>query len=109
MPASHKDPHSVPSVGDKSFEYYFASPMDFHAAMKKAKELEKKGMYRRAWRVRLNLDGVQPVVVPPRPDAPPVELTEAEKKELRRKKKRLASLKLAADKLAEELEEHDDE
>jgi hypothetical protein len=41
--------------------------------------------------------------------APPVELTEAEKKELRRKKKRLAALKLAADKLTEELEAHDDE
>jgi hypothetical protein len=93
-------------VGDRSFEYYFVSPMDFHAAMKKAKELEKKGMYRRAWRVRLNLDGEQPKVLPPRPDAPPVELTETEKKVLRRKRKRLASLKLAADKLAEELEEH---
>lgn len=100
------NPHDGPTVGDRSFEYYFATPMDFHAAMKKAKELEKKGMYRRAWRVRLNLDGVQPVVAPPRPDAPPVELTEAEKKELRRKKKRLAALKLAADKLAAELEEH---
>ena len=73
MPAHHKDPHAGPMVGDKSFEYYFASPMDFHAAMKKAKELEKKGMYRRAWRVRLNLDGVQPVVAPPRPDAPELE------------------------------------
>ena len=100
------DPHSGPSVGDKSFEYYFVSPMDFHAAMQRARELEKKGMYRRAWRVRLNLDGEQPKVLPPRPDAVPVELTEKEKKELRRKKKRLAALKLAADKLAEELEEH---
>ena len=109
MAAHHKDPHAGPSVGDRSFEYYFATPMDFHAAMKKAKELEKKGMYRRAWRVRLNLDGVQPVVVPPRPDAVPTELSEAEKKVLRRKRKRLASLKLAADKLAEELAEHDDE
>ena len=106
MPASHKDPHAGPSVGDKSFEYYFATPMDFHVAMKKAKELEKKGMYRRAWRVRLNLDGVQPVVVPPRPDAVPTELSEAEKKVLRRKKKRLNELRLKADKLAEELEEH---
>ena len=106
MPASHKDPHAGPTVGDKSFEYYFASPMDFHAAMKKAKELEKKGMYRRAWRVRLNLDGVQPVVAAPRPEAIPEELSEAEKKELRRKKKRLNELRLKADKLAEELEEH---
>jgi hypothetical protein len=106
MPAHHKDPHAGPTVGDKSFEYYFVTPMDFHAAMKKAKELEKKGMYRRAWRVRLNLDGVQPKVLPPRPDAPPAELTEAEKKELRRKRKRLNELRLKADKLAEELEEH---
>jgi hypothetical protein len=120
MPAHHKttpegvakprnakpDPHAGPMVGDRSFEYYFASPMDFHAAMQKAKELEKRGMYRRAWRVRLNLDGEQPKVMPPRPDGIPVELTEAERKELRRKKKRLAALKLAADRLAEELEEH---
>jgi hypothetical protein len=83
--------------------------MAFHAAMQQAKELEKKGMYRRAWRVRLNLDGEQPVYAPARPDTePPPELTEKEKKELRRKKKRLAALKLAADKLAEELEEHDE-
>jgi hypothetical protein len=47
-------------------------------------------------------------VAPPRPDAPPAELTEAEKKELRRKKKRLNELRLKADKLAEELEEHDE-
>ena len=103
---SKPDPHSGPSVGDRSFEYYFVTPMAFQEAMQRAKELEKKGMYRRAWRVRLNLDGEQPVVAPPRPDAVPTELSEAEKKVLRRKKKRLASLKLAADKLAEELEEH---
>ena len=92
------DPHAGPMVGDRSFEYYFTTPMAFHVAMQKAKELEKKGMYRRAWRVRINLDGEQPKVAPPRPEAVPVELTEAEKKELRRKKKRLAALKLAADK-----------
>ena len=114
MPAHHKngtlnfDPHAGPTVGDKSYEYYFVSPQDFRAAMQKAKELEKRGMYRRAWRVRLNLDGPQPVVAPPRPDAPPAELTEAERKELRRKKKRLNELRLKADKLAEELEEHDE-
>jgi hypothetical protein len=99
MPASHKDPHAGPMVGDKSFEYYFTTPMDFHAAMQRAKELEKKGMYRRAWRVRLNLDGEQPVVVPPRPEGIPEELSEAEKKELRRKKKRLK---------ADKLEEHEE-
>jgi len=119
MPAHHKpntkgvglklDPHAGPTVGDRSFEYYFVSPMDFHAAMQKAKALEAKGMFRRAWRVRLNLDGPQPVVAPPRPDAPPAELTEAERKELRRKKKRLNELRLKADKLAEELAEHEDE
>jgi tetrahydromethanopterin S-methyltransferase subunit G len=112
MPAHHKtklDPHAGPSVGDRSFEYYFVSPMDFHAAMQRAKELEKKGMYRRAWRVRLNLDGPQPVVAPPRPEAVPVELTEKEKKELRRKKKRLNELKLKVDRLTEELEEHNHE
>ena len=109
MPAHHKDPHAGPMVGDRSFEYYFATPMDFHAAMQRAKELEKKGMYRRAWRVRLNLDGEQPKVLPPRPDVTPVELAEKEKKVLRRKKKRLAALRLEADRLAEELEEHDHE
>ena len=108
MPASHKDPHAGPTVGDKSFEYYFVSPMDFHAAMQRAKELEKKGMYRRAWRVRLNLDGEQPKGLPPRPDAVPAELTEVEKKILRRKKKRLAALRLEANRLAEELEEHEE-
>jgi hypothetical protein len=97
MPAHHKpntkgvglklDPHAGPMVGDRSFEYYFATPMAFQEAMQKAKALEAKGMYRRAWRVRLNLDGVQPKVIPPRPEVPPVELTEKEKKELRRKKK----------------------
>ena len=106
MAAHHKDPHAGPTVGDRSFEYYFATPMAFQEAMQRARELEKKGMYRRAWRVRLNLDGEQPKVLPPRPDAVPTELSEAEKKVLRRKRKRLASLKLAADKLAEELEEH---
>jgi tetrahydromethanopterin S-methyltransferase subunit G len=112
MPAHHKtklDPHAGPSVGDRSFEYYFATPMDFHAAMQRAKELEKKGMFRRAWRVRLNLDGPQPVVAPPRPDAVPAELTEKEKKELRRKQKRLNDLKLKVDRLTEELEEHNHE
>jgi len=124
MPAHHKttpegvaeprnakpDPHAGPSVGDRSFEYYFVSPMDFHEAMQKARELEKKGMYRRAWRVRLNLDGEQPVYAPARPDTePPPELTEKEKKELRRKRKRLNELRLKADKLAEELAEHEDE
>jgi hypothetical protein len=119
MPAHHKtstkgvglklDPHAGPTVGDRSFEFYFTSPMAFQEAMQKAKELEKRGMYRRAWRVRLNLDGEQPVYAPPRPDGIPAELTEAEKKELRRKKKRLNELRLKADKLAEELEEHNHE
>lgn len=115
MPAHHKTsetgtsnksaPHAGP-VGERSFEYYFASPQDFQEAMAKARDLESKGMYRRAWRIRLNLDGVQPKIIPPRPDAPPAELTEKEKKELRRKKKRLNELRLKADKLAEELKEH---
>ena len=109
MSAHHKtDPHAGPMVGDRSFEYYFVTPMAYQEAMRKARELEKKGMYRRAWRVKLNLDGEQPKVLPPRPDAPPVELSEAEKKILRRKKKRLNELRLKADKLAEELAEHDD-
>jgi len=91
MPAHHKpstkgvglklDSHAGPTVGDRSFEYYFTSPMAFQEAMQKARELEKKGMYRRAWRVRLNLDGEQPVYAPARPDTePPPELTEKERR-----------------------------
>jgi hypothetical protein len=56
----------------------------------------------------LNLDGPQPVVAPPRPDAPPAELTEAEKKAVTRKRRRLNELKIAIGKLQEELEEHDE-
>lgn len=95
-------------VGDKSFQHYFASAKDFHVAMQKAKDLERRGMYRRAWRVRLNLDGTQPVVATPRPDVAPAELTEKEQKVLRRKRKRLAALRLEADRLAVELEEHEE-
>jgi len=82
---AHADSADAGLVGDKSFQPYFASVADFHAAMQRAKDLERRGMYRRAWRVRLNLDGEQPVYAPARPDEPPKELTEAEKKELRRK------------------------
>ena len=103
---AHADSADAGLVGDKSFQPYFASVADFHAAMQRAKDLERRGMYRRAWRVRLNLDGVQPVVLPVRPAGPPAELTEREKKILYRKRKRLNELKIQIGRLQDELEEH---
>tara|TARA_R110002126_G_scaffold197646_3_gene345401 strand:- start:160 stop:735 length:576 start_codon:yes stop_codon:yes gene_type:complete len=58
------DPHSGPMPGDASFRLYFVSAEAYQAAMKKAAQLEAKGLMRRAWRVRLNLDGPQPVYTP---------------------------------------------
>ena len=58
------DPHGGPMPGDASFRLYFVSAEAYQAAMKKAAQLEAKGMMRRAWRVRLNLDGPQPVYTP---------------------------------------------
>ena len=58
------DPHGGPMPGDASFRLYFISAEAYQAAMKKAAQLEAKGMMRRAWRVRLNLDGPQPVYLP---------------------------------------------
>lgn len=58
------DPHGGPMPGDASFRLYFVSAEAYQAAMKKAAQLEAKGLMRRAWRVRLNLDGPQPVYPP---------------------------------------------
>lgn len=70
MPAHHKrsetgvaaaNPHSGPRGGDASYRAYFQTAEQFQDAMTLAARLEAKGMPRRAWRVRLNLDGQQPV------------------------------------------------
>ena len=58
------DAHGGPMPGDASFRFYFVSAEAYQAAMKKAAQLEAKGLMRRAWRVRLNLDGPQPVYLP---------------------------------------------
>lgn len=72
MPAHHKtsshgvrDPHSGPMPGDASFRLHFRSAEEYQAAMALAAKLEAKGLYRRAWRVRWNLDGVPPRYGPP--------------------------------------------
>jgi len=58
------DPHGGPLPGDASFRLHFATPEAFQAAMALAAKLEAKGLARRAWRVRWNLDGPQPPQMP---------------------------------------------
>jgi len=58
------DPHGGPLPGDASYRLHFASAQDFQRAMALAAKLEFKGLHRRAWRVRWNLDGPQPVRMP---------------------------------------------
>lgn len=67
MPAHHKptsagvrDPHCGPLPGDASFRLHFSDTAAFQSAMRLAAQLEARGLYRRAWRVRWNLDGPQP-------------------------------------------------
>lgn len=61
------DPHAGPLVGDACYRQHFATPEEFKAAMRLAAQLESRGLHRRAWRVRWNLDGDQParVALPP--------------------------------------------
>jgi hypothetical protein len=59
-----KDPHGGPLPGDASYRLQFASAEDFQRAMALAARLEAKGLHRRAWRVRWNLDGQQPARMP---------------------------------------------
>lgn len=61
---SHSDPHAGPMPGDASYRLHFADPEAFRAAMALAAKLEAKGLARRAWRVRWNLDGPQPPQMP---------------------------------------------
>ena len=42
----------------RGFRHFFESREQYLKAMARAIELEKKGCPRRAWRVRLNIDGV---------------------------------------------------
>ena len=71
MPAHHKptpsgvrDPHEGPLPGDASYRLHFPDARSFSAAMALAARLDAKGLHRRAWRVRWNLDGQQPVYAP---------------------------------------------
>jgi hypothetical protein len=59
------DPHAGPVVGDASYRLHFPDPESFRAAMALAAQLEAKGLSRRAWRVRWNIDGPQPASMPP--------------------------------------------
>jgi len=51
--------------GDESYRFYFTDPEEFRAAMIRAKQLELAKCPRRAWRVRMNLDGNQPTYAAP--------------------------------------------
>jgi len=51
-------------AGDESFRYFFTDPEDYRRAMRRAAYLEAVGCPTRAWRVRLNLDGVPPTYAP---------------------------------------------
>ena len=60
MPAPHhKNGPSGPSKHDTFYRLYFESDEAYLDAMETARRLEKKKMFRRAWRVRLNLDNMQ--------------------------------------------------
>jgi hypothetical protein len=56
----------------ESYRYYFINPEDYRRAMERAAYLESVNCPLRAWRVRLNLDGVPPTY----PDAPPADKDE---------------------------------
>jgi len=58
------DPHGGPLPGDASYRLHFPDADSFRAAMALAAKLEAKGLTRRAWRVRWNLDGQQPARMP---------------------------------------------
>ena len=52
---------------NESFRYYFIDPVEYFRAMDRAAKLEAIGCPRRAWRVRMNLDGPQPTYAPALP------------------------------------------
>lgn len=51
--------------GDEGYRFYFPDPEEFRAAMIRARQLDLAKCPRRAWRVRMNLDGTQPTYVAP--------------------------------------------
>jgi len=121
MPAHHKTSDSgvgrgqilsTEMRGDASFRPYFVDEAAWAEAMSRAAWLESRNMPRRAWRVRLNVDGPQPSYVPA-----PVDLDEPDDaletaetiKEQRLKKNRLKALQRRVRKLKKELEEHNHE
>ena len=53
---------------NESFRFYFVDPLDYHKAMERAGYLESIKCPLRAWRVRMNLDGIQPTYLPPEPE-----------------------------------------
>ena len=54
----HKNGPSGPSKHDTFYRLYFENDEAYLDAMERARRLEKKKMFRRAWRVRLNLDNL---------------------------------------------------
>ena len=77
MKKDSNDPHAGPIVGDASYRLHFPCAESFRAAMALAAKLEAKGLARRAWRVRWNIDGQQPVRMPvERDERPAVSLGE---------------------------------
>ena len=64
MKKESNDPHGGPLPGDASYRLHFPDRESFRVAMALAAKLESKGLHRRAWRVRWNLDGAQPVYEP---------------------------------------------
>jgi hypothetical protein len=117
MPAHHKTSDSgvgrgqilsTEMRGDASFRPYFVDDAAWAEAMSRAAWLESRNMPRRAWRVRLNVDGVQPNYAPA-----PVDLDEPDDaletvetiKEQRLKKNRLKALQRRVKKLKKELED----
>jgi hypothetical protein len=94
----HTNPNPTAGlVGDRAYQYYFVTPELWRNAMELAKTLESKGMYRRAWRVRLNLDGEQPEFS--KTPFKVKELSEAEKKARHKDQKRLHFLKTQYEKI----------
>lgn len=98
--------HQGEIIGDAGFRPYFVDEAAWAAAMQAAARMDAKGLHRRAWRMRLNLDGPQPKYMAPvvEADEPSDEPSELEAiKEKRLKKNRLKALQRRIKKLEEEL------
>lgn len=55
-------------TSNESYRYYFIDPQEYRIAMERAAYLDSVKCPLRAWRVRMNLDGVQPTYAPAGPD-----------------------------------------